>query len=728
MPAAGFPKPGRTRGFRTDKAGAAMAPRHTGSSFLNPKSVALIGASSNPGKLTARPLTFMARHGFGGAIYPINPGATEIDGWPAFASIHDAPRVPDQAYIMLDAEPALAALAECGQAGVRCATLLADGFGEAGPEGQAREARLVAIAQEYDMLVVGPNSTGIVDTGNGFTCTTNAAFAADALPRGRFAVLSQSGSVIGTMLSRGAAVGLGFRCYVSLGNEACLGLGEVGQLLLDEPEIDGFVLFMETLRRPDAFRRFADTARERGKPILAYLVGRSEAGRHLAASHTGAMTGGSRAIEAFLDALGVIRVQTLEVLAELSNALALKHRIARRPHRVSLVTTTGGGGGMVYDRIGLGGSDLAPMSEATRLALADQGIDLKPGPIVDLTLAGTRYDTMKSVITQLARDDGIGLIVAVIGSSAQFNPELAVKPVVDAVAEAGEDTAPVVAVPIPHALDSLQQFNRGGVPAFRTPENAAEAVAALMARPIRTTIPDPAPPDAARRLLETLPDGTLNERDGAALLRAFGLDCVQSCVVRDAADLPEPLPFAGPYALKVLSSDIAHKSEAGGVRLGLATRDALAAAMDDMARRVAAHCPDASIEGYLVQPMISGLQEAIIGFSRDPVVGPLITVGLGGVLTEIYKDISVRPAPISVEGALLMLDDVKGFALLRGYRGAPRGDLEALAGVIAALSHCAGLPRVHEAEANPVAVNHAGQGVICLDALVRLKPLHPQSG
>ena len=356
---------------------------------------------------------------------------------------------------MLDADPALAALETCGKAGVTCVTMLADGFGEAGAEGERRQERLIEIASRYSMTVIGPNSTGVVGTAGGFVCTTNAAFATDDLPRGRFAVLSQSGSVIGTMLSRGAAVGLGFHSYVSLGNEACIGLGEAGQMLVDDPAIEGFVLFMETLRRPQAFAKFAEVARSAGKPIIAYLVGRSEAGQHLAVSHTGAMSGGARALEAFLDAQGVIRVETLEVLAELSNALSVKPKLASRPKQATVVTTTGGGGGMVYDQIGLRGAALAPMGAAAQQHLAKDGYDIKPGALVDVTLAGTNYDTMKAVITRLIQDKDTGLVVAAIGSSAQFNPELAVKPIVDAVAEAGPEAAPVVAVPIPHAPESL---------------------------------------------------------------------------------------------------------------------------------------------------------------------------------------------------------------------------------------------------------------------------------
>lgn len=690
-------------------------------SLLSPRSVALIGASSNARKLTARPLTFLARHGFEGAIYPINPGTSEIAGHQAYATIHETPETPDHAYIMLDTDPALDALEECGKAGISTVTILADGFGEAGEAGQARQARLIEIAEQYDISVIGPNSTGVVNTSIGFTCTTNAAFAAEQLIKGRFAVLSQSGSVIGTMLSRAAAVGLGFHAYVSLGNEACLGLGEVGHLLVDDPNIDGFVFFMESLRRTDVFAEFAARARSKGKPILAYVVGRSEAGQHLAASHTGAMTGGARALEAFLDAHGVVRVNTLEVLAELANAIAIKPQLKHRPKTATVVTTTGGGGGMVYDQIGLHGVSLSPMPETLRQSLGEKGVEIKPGALVDVTLAGTNYDTMKAVMAGLIEDAETGLVVAAIGSSAQFNPELAVKPIVDAVSEAGPDAAPVVAIPIPHAPDSLRLFNSAGVPAFRTPENAAEAVAALLAEDNAHHLVAAELPEDASALLDTMSGGTQNEAQSAQLFHALGLNSAPSVVVSSADILPKQIPFDGPYVLKILSADIAHKSDSGGVRLGLASREDVANAITDMHAAIAKTCPEARIDGYLVQKLVKGIQEAIIGFTRDPVVGPLVSVGVGGVMTEIYQDIAIRPAPVSPEIALEMLLEVRGLALSRGYRNGPKGDLNALAIAVAQISHLAASPDVEEAEANPTAILHEGDGVVFLDALVRMR-------
>ncbi|MFK7945657.1 MAG: acetate--CoA ligase family protein [Paracoccaceae bacterium] len=688
--------------------------------LLRPRRVALIGASGTPGRVTARPQSYLAEHGFEGEVFPVNPGRAEVQGIPAYASIADVPGRPvDHAYVLLDTDAALDALDACGQAGVPVVTMLADGFAESGPEGLARQARLAKIAARNGTALVGPNSMGVVS--GGFACTTNPVFANPDLPGGRFAVISQSGSIIGAIASRAAAVGLGFGAYVSTGNEACLGVGEIGALMVDDPTFDGFVLFLETLRRPDKIAAFAAEAARLGKPVVAYLVGRSEAGSSLAASHTGAMAGGARAIEAFLAAHGIHLLENFEALAETANAMPLRPRLRTRPARVTVITTTGGGGGMVFDRIGMAGLELTGLTNAARTRLAAEGLDLKPSDLVDVTLAGAQYKTMRAVIEAAVEDPDTGLVVAAIGSSAQFNPELAVKPIVDVVNDGTVEDAPIVAVPIPNAPESLSLFNGSGVPAFRTPESAAEGIVALFAQGQAGISAPHALDPIVHAKVTAHPAGALTEVESSEVFASLGIRTPPSLIVRTAGDLPTDLPFQGPYVLKVISRDILHKTDIGGVALGLSDHDKVAAALEAMRNSLSESAPETRIDGYLVQQMASGgLGEAIIGLSRDPVAGPMISVGMGGVMTEIYRDLSLRPAPVSVDQAAEMLQDVKGFALLRGYRGAPRGDLDALAHVVARLSTLALAPSVREAEINPVLVLPAGEGVIALDALIVL--------
>ena len=683
-----------------------------------PSAVALIGASDNPTKLTARPLVFMNKHGFSGKIYPVNPVRDTVQGVKAYPSVADIPDQVEHAYVLVGTDQVIPAVEDCARAGVKVVSVLADGFAEAGPEGRARQARLVEVAREAGILLIGPNSTGVVDTRHGFSCTTNAAFKADTLKSGRLAVISQSGSLIGTLLSRGAARGVYFSTLVSVGNEAGSGVGEIGATLLDDEGTDGFVLFMETIRNPEALADFARKAHAAGKPVVAYMLGKSDEGQALAVSHTGALTGGADAVDAFLASIGIAQVSQFEALFESPAALAKKHRLNGRPKKVTVLSTTGGGGAMVIDQLSLRGVEIEGCSAKSREILTAQDIPLGHGKLVDVTLAGTKYDTMKAVVSQLINDPETGTLVVAIGSSAQFNPELAVTPIVDAVAEAGESAAPVFAFPIPHAEASIRMLEEGGVPAFRSVESCADTIAMVVngAPPVPPV--DAALPDAATQLLDKAEKGVLNEVEAGAVFAALGVDGpAQVVLAPDDKTVPSTLKF--PVVTKLVSQDLPHKTAMRAIRIGLKTPEELAEAIAEMKASVAKKKPDARIEGVLIQEMRSGLGEALIGITRDPLVGPVVTVAAGGVMTEIYKDASVRPAPVSLDTAREMIAEVKAFALLRGYRGKPKGDVDALAKAVSDISNLATRPDVEEAEINPVLVGPEGEGVVLLDALIR---------
>lgn len=693
--------------------------------LIAPESVALVGVSGSAGRLTARPLEFLQRNGWQGRICPVNPARDEIAGLRAWKRVSDIEGGVEHAYILLNADPAMEALEDCARAGVKVVSILADGFAEAGEEGRKRQERLVGLAEEAGILLIGPNSTGVVSTGPGFICTTNAAFKAAEIGKGRLAVLSQSGSVIGTMLSRGQAQNTGFSVLVSTGNEAAAGVGRLGQLLLDDPGTDGFILFLETIRDRGALELFAQGAHARGKPVVAYMVGRSEEGQALSVSHTGALTGSARSVSAFLRSVGIREVESFESLIPAARTLS---RIALRPERpraVTVVSTTGGGGAMVLDRIALHGVPIAGLSEVSRASLSAQGIPLGHGKLVDVTLAGTRYEPMKEVIRTLSADPATGLLLVVIGSSAQFNPELAVAPIVDAKAEAPSDAAPVLAFPLPHAPESLAMLEAGGVPAFRTVEACAETIALMF-----DSLPEPGgtkerelPADAAA-LIATLAPGTQDEVTSGRVMQSLGISGPRSRLLDADADLPEEIGIPFPVVVKLVSSDLPHKTEAGAIQIGVPDRVALKEAISSMKDSAAAYRPGYRLQGILVQEMCRGVGEALIGISRDPVAGPMVTLAMGGVMTEIYRDSAVHPAPVDIATARSMIGEVKGFALLSGYRNRPKGDLEALAEAVVAVSRLALAERVHEAEINPILVRPEGKGVVMLDALLHVGEFH----
>jgi acyl-CoA synthetase (NDP forming) len=680
--------------------------------LLRPKSIALIGASDDMTKNGGRPLLYLRRAGYQGAVYPINPRRESVQDEKAWPSIAALPEVPDIAYIVSPTESVLAAVEECAAAGVPVVGILASGFSEAGEDGAAREAQLKAIGERTGIRIVGPSCIGIVNLHQRLLLTANAAFAEAELPVGNIFVASHSGSMIGALMSRGKGRGIGFAGLVSVGNEIDLSVGEICMHTLDDPTIHGYMLFLETSRNSTQLREFALAAAERGKPVVAYKLGRSAAAAELAVSHTGALAGEDDVADIFLKACGIARVETLDGLIESLPLLArvpMKPGPARRP-RVGVVTTTGGGAAMVVDQLGIRQIDVQAPSAETFSRLAAAGVEVSHGRIVDLTLAGVRYPIMKAALDVLLSAPEFDLIVAVIGSSARFQPELAVRPVVDC----SHAATPLAAFVVPEAPEALHLMTVAGVPSFRSPESCADAIASAFAR----RFPEPLAavarrPQAGGRMLD--------EAQAYALLEQLGVPHAPVTIISPDARVP-PDQIRYPAVAKVLSADIAHKSDIGGVALNLQNDLELAAAAARIRTSVANHRPDVVVDKILVQPMIQGLGEVLLGYRHDSEAGPLVMLAAGGVLTELYRDRSLRLAPVDVDTAREMIGEVKALRALAGYRGRPAGDLEALAHAVSSFSQLAvrGDVFVAEAEINPLLVMPSGNGVVAVDALVRL--------
>jgi acetate---CoA ligase (ADP-forming) len=690
--------------------------------LFSPRSVAIVGQSDDAGKATGRPLTFLRQAGYAGRIYPVNPRRETVLGERAWPSLAALPEPPDHAYIVTATEAAVAAVEECGRVGVKVATVLADGFAEAGPEGLAREQRLREICARTGIRVIGPSSLGVVDLRSKAMLTANAAFDAKEFSAGRIFAASHSGSLIGTLFSRGTARGIAFAGLVSVGNEVDLSLGEICGATLDDSGIDGYMLFLETLRHADALRRFALAAAERGKPILAYKIGRSAAARELAVTHTGALAGEDDVADAFLRACGIARVDTLDGLIE---GLPLLARVpaagdnARK--RVGVVTTTGGGAAMMVDLLARRGLNIVPPSAATLARLAQAGIAVKPAQLVDLTVAGARYETMKAALDVLATAPEFDLVLAVAGSSARPQPQATVQPVIDC---AGADK-PLAAFVAPEAPQALAMLSAAGVPNFRTPEACADAIAAALSRPV-PLVPAKAGTqsalDSGLRGNERVQSGAglLDELAAGALLDRLRIARAPSVALDADIARPPQLPFPYPVAVKVLAREIAHKTDVGGVMLDVRDGEALLAGIKHVLASVAERMPGASVARVLVQPMVSGVGEVLLGYRVDRDVGPLVVLAAGGVLTEVARDRSLRLAPVDLVTAQEMIAEVRALVALSGYRGRRKGDLDALAQAIVALSRVAGDAGIAEAEINPLIVLGAGEGVIAVDTLVKL--------
>jgi acyl-CoA synthetase (NDP forming) len=692
--------------------------------LFRPTAVAFIGASNDRKKMAGRPLHFLKKHGFAGGAYPINPHRDSVLGHKAYPSLAALPEPVEHAFILLPTEAVEGAIAACAAARVKVATVFAGGFAETGATGRARQERLLAIARAGGMRLVGPNCLGVINPHRKLALSASNVLEIERLIPGKVAVISQSGSLTGTILSRGAERDFGFSKLISVGNEADLKVGELGLTLVEDGETEAFLLFLETLRDAPTLAAFARAAHAAGKPIVAYKLGRSEAGRHAAVSHTGALVGPDAAVDAFFAAHGIVRVDLFETLLDMAPLV-----IGRKPPAVSLqranagvavVTTTGGGGAMVVDRLGAAGLKLVGADAATTARVGEKGIAVQPGAMVDLTAAGIRHDIVVAALSGVLADPAVAAAVAVAGSTAQFYPHLSVDPIA---AFAGAEK-PLIAYIVPPAEESRRMLIARGIAAFRNPEAAADCIRALFAWQAPSPPASAAPSHALVQAVAGLPPAPV-EADAYRVVRALGIPIAAHIVIGSARDVigsaGDAAVAAGlyPAAVKVQAAKIAHKTDAGGVVLGVDGADALAAAIGAIEVAVARSHPGGAIAGYLVQRMEQGVAEVLLGYARDPQVGPIVTLGMGGILAELYGDVAVRLAPVALGEAHAMIDSVKGLKVLSGYRGLPAGDRAALAQAIVAFSSLAA-SAVVEAEINPLIVKPAGRGVVAVDALIRL--------
>jgi acyl-CoA synthetase (NDP forming) len=677
-----------------------------------PRSIALVGASADVVKNNARPQRFLRAHGYTGRILPINPGRSEILGERAYPDLRAAPGPIDHAFIMVPAAAVPAVIDQCCELKVPVATIFSAGFAEVGATGQQMQRDIVAKARAGGLRLIGPNCMGLINVPGKTPLTVNAVLNQEELRAGPLSVISQSGSMLGTLITRGQARGLGFSKLVSVGNECDLGVGEIANLLVDDPETGAILLFLETFRDAARLAHAARRAYAAGKPVIAYKLGRSDVGRRAAASHTGAMVGSDDTAKAFFRAHGILRVDMMETLFELPQLV-----LGQRPpagKRVAVVTGTGGAAAMVADRLGVLGADVVPPSGTVMEKLKGRGITVSDAVITDIPMGGSDRGAYTAILSALLASDHCDAVVSVIGSSSMTNPDV----IADRVLKAEPKSKPLAVFLAPRADNGLLLLQEHGVAGFRTPEACADAVNTYLnwRKPSEGADADRAEIAAASAVLVANRDERLNERDSLALFSALGITCAQSVVITDPA---QGVEIAGLVAMKLLSPDVLHKTEAGMVRLNVEIAGIPATARE-MLSKASGQFPNAKIDGVLVQRMERGLIEVIVGYRLDAEVGPTILLGLGGVMAELKRSFSVRLAPVSVEIATEMIGEIADLAILRGYRNLPRGDCAALARAVRALSllACVDGARISEAEINPLIVKIEGDGVIAVDGLV----------
>jgi acetate---CoA ligase (ADP-forming) len=685
--------------------------------LLSPSRIALVGASDDPQKATSRPLAFLRDGGSRAQVYVVNRHGREVGGSPAYQSLTALPEVPDHVFIMTPAAGVLDTVHQCASMGVPVATILSGGFAEEGEAGLRLQQELVECARAGSVRLLGPNSLGLVNLHESLRLTGNAFFAEEQLPVGGTFVASQSGSLIGALVSRGAAKGVGFSTVISVGGEADLSIGEICSLVLDDPAVTGYMLFLETIQRASDLAQFAQQAAERSKPVVAYKLGRSNAAAQMATAHTGALATDDDLADAFLNAYGIARVHSIDGLLEAEPLMRkLPVPATPRPHRrVAVVTTTGGGAAMLVDQLSLRGIDVQRPGAQTYKDLALAGVEVAQGPVVDLTLAGTRYDAMKATLDVLAAAPEFDLVIAVVGSSACTQPDLAIAPIADS----AQDSLHLAAFVVPHAPNANQQLTEAGVPNFTSPETCADVIASALRRhrPITRTLIEYEPPQRRQ----------LNEAQSYQRLAAVQI-VAAPYLEMPTADITATteLPFRYPVAVKILEPGIAHKSDVDGVVLSVGDAHQLVEALSVMRGNLARHLPGRPALRVLVQQMVGGLAEMLLGYRLDLQVGPVVVLAAGGVQAEIYRDRSVRLAPVDHSTARDMMEEVRAAGVLHGYRGRKAGDTQALAEAIVAMSQLATDTSVAEAEINPLIVREVGLGVVAVDALVVLNDSAPK--
>lgn len=687
--------------------------------LIRPRSVAVIGASADPAKTSGRPVSYLRKHGFAGAIYPVNPKVADVGGLACYTDVASLPDVPDVGLVLLGAERAHIAVRELSEKGAAAAIVLASGFTETGAEGAARQKQLMEAAGS--MRLLGPNTIGLVNLTDNIVLSASGALAMDHFPLGAIGLVSQSGGILGALLSRAAARGVGLSKLVSTSNEADLELADFIDFFADDSATRVIALYVEAIRNPARFRAAVLKARAAGKPVVAFKIGRSEAGAKAAVSHTGALAGSDRMYDALFGQLGVIRARTFDDLLDIPAALSVGRKLSGR--RVAILTSTGGAGTIVSDSLGVAGfATPAPDTEtAAQLRALQSGshaaLDRNP---IDVTLAGLQPDLLRAAIRILLASPSYDALTIIVGSSAVGSPSLMADAIHDCLPMSDK---PVIAYVSPHAPDVVSVLTRRGVPAYTSAESCAAALDGLLRAGMPEQVQTSGPIEPTVDIGD-IPSGSLDEAQAKALFARFGIPVVAEQVVATSGEAEQAARgFGGRVVLKVLAREIAHKSDVGGVAVDL-TAETIGGRLTVMAAEVEARAGTRP-ERFLVQEMIAGGVEIILGMHRDP-LGTAILLGMGGVAAELFKDTTMRLLPpdggLGMAEARAMARDLVTWPLLDGFRGRPKCDVEALAEAIVAFSRMVAQlgDRLTEAEINPVFVLPAGQGVKAADGLVVL--------
>ena len=536
------------------------------------------------------------------------------------------------------------------------------------------------------------------------------------LKKGGLGVISQSGSLIGALLAHGSSRGIGFSKLISVGNETDLSVGEIGKMLVDDVNTDTIILFLETLRNSIEIAEMARLAYSSGKAVITYKLGKSDLGKELAKSHTGAIAGSDEAFNAFIKFNGIARVHMFETLIEVPNLF--KNKVIAKGKRVGIVTTTGGGGAMVVESLSDANIEVIDPGPSISKVMKKNNIPYDNNKLVDLTIAGTKPEVVNDVIQEFMNNDNCDLVIMVVGSSAKFRPDQAIDPLLKWV----NNSKPLAVYVAPDAPDALELLNKNGITSFRTPESCAEGIKAYLGYKAPKIINhniDDLKFKNIKNILKSLNNKNLTEFEALKVFDFMGINTVKSQVVanlKKARELSKEIGF--PLVMKILSSEIQHKTDIDGVELNINSDKDLKSRYDKLFKVFQNLKIQADKRRFIIQKMEIGIAELILGYRVDELVGPIVVIGSGGVLSEVYDDKSVRIAPVNFKEAKMMIREVKSFIIFDGFRGLPKTNIDILARAIVNISQLAFVKEIKEAEINPVIIKK--EGIVAVDGLINL--------
>jgi acetate---CoA ligase (ADP-forming) len=698
---------------------------HPLDSFFAPASIALIGASRDQEKIPGRLLAMLRKNGYPGRLYPINPNYGDIDGLKCYKTIAEVGAPIDLAVIIIPARAVVGALDECAAVGVRNAVIISSGFAEEGGDAAAMQDKIAAIAKRSGMRISGPNAEGFLSEVQKVAATFSPTV--DVKPghvplvatKRRIAIVAQSGGIGFAIKHRAKALGVAISYVVSSGNESDLGAGDFFEFMVQDASTDVILLFIEGIRDVDKFLAAAKRAAEIGKPVIVTKVGRSGAGERAAASHTASMAGWSAAYDAVFAKYGFV------VSNDLDEAVTIAAVLASNPlpkgDRVAVLTVSGGAGIWGADTVSMQGLQVPALSAGVqseiRQWMPSYGAAGNP---VDVTAQGVASGGLQKTIELLDGSNEVDATLVVLSLSSETRmwfKEAELKPVISV------QNKPIVFYSYTLPSDfARQELAKSGVIVLSGLTHVGVAMRRLvdysrfrLAPPVDcAALP---PHDLSPHLKST----AYSESDSKALLRDAGIALPDEVLVTARDGLDAAIAKVGfPLVMKIQSADIPHKSEVGGVRVNITTKGEAFTAYRDLLENAEWHRPNAAIQGVLVGPMAKKGVEIIIGTLQDATFGPMVMVGLGGITTELFRDVIYRPAPVSAAEAAAMLDELKAAPLLKGFRGAPKADIATLSQLIAQVSLLAERlgGAIAEIELNPVLVHAEGQGVTIVDALV----------